>query len=129
MRQVSLCGQQWCFTVSQPVCFAVKGVGGGSWCAALLEGSQAPRMLSLDIFFFPKKQFGVCFVLSLGSGLSHDSLIHSIAPLALSEEQVNAEVFTAPPLAVTVNQMLQARQEIEKLLGSEMLSCVLSTKF
>lgn len=102
--------------VSQPVCFAVKGAGGGCcWCEALIELSQAPRMLSLDYFFcWP---FGVCFVLSLGSGLSHDSLIHSIAPLALPEEQFNAEVFTAPPVTATVNQMSQARQEIEKLPG------------
>lgn len=62
IRQVSLCGQQWCFTVSQPVCFAVKGVGGGSWCEALLEGSQAPRILSFDFFFFSLAFWGLfCF--------------------------------------------------------------------
>lgn len=57
MRQVSL----W----SQPKAFAVKGVGGVFWCEALLEGSQAPRMLCLD-YFFP---CFLGFVLSPGSGL------------------------------------------------------------
>lgn len=122
MRQVSLCGQQWCFTVSQPVCFAVTGVGGGFWCKALLEGSQAPRMLSS-----PPSPSVLGFVLFWA--WCQVCPTRSISPLALSEEQVNAEVFTAPSLAMIVNQMSQARQEIKKLLGSDMLSCVLPAKF
>lgn len=116
MRQVSL----W----SQPEAFAVKGVGGVSWCEALSEGLQAPRMLCLD-YFFP---CFLGFVLAQGQDCPL-ALIHSIAPLASSEEQVVAEVFTASPLVATANQMLQAGQEIEKLLESEMLFCVLLTKF
>lgn len=114
-RRVGLWGQQCCFAVSRPLCLAVKGVGGGSWCEALFEGSRAPRTLFL--ISTPRCLLG--FVWSLGSGLSHDCLSHSAVPRALSEEQVNAEDFTAPPLTATVNQMLQARQEIEKLPGEQ----------
>lgn len=97
-------------TAPRPGCFAVKGAGGScARCEALIEGSQVPRTLSLDIFVY--------FVLSLGSGLARDGLIPSTAPLASSEEKVNAEGLTAPPLTATLSETLQARQEIEKLPG------------
>lgn len=112
MRQVSL----W----NQPKAFAVKGVRGVSWCEALSEGSQTPRMLCLD-YFFP---CFLGFVLSPGSGLSPGSISH-IALLSSSEEQVMAEIFTVCPLVATANHILQAGQ----LLESEMFSHVLFTKF
>lgn len=87
-----------------------EGAGGScSQREALLESSQVPRTLSLDIFLF--------IFLSLGSGLARDGLVHSTAPLASSEEKVNAEGLAASPLTVTLSEMLQARQEIEKLPG------------
>lgn len=49
--------------------------------------------------------------------MARDGLVHSTAPLASSEEKVNAEGLAASPLTVTLSEMLQARQEIEKLPG------------
>lgn len=85
---------------------------------------KPPECCALIIFF----PCFLGFVLSPGSGLPL-APIYNIVPLASSEDQVMAEVFTASPLVASANQMLQAGQEIEKLLESEMLSHLLFTKF
>lgn len=60
---------------------------------------KLPECCALIIFF----PCFLGFVLAQGQGCPL-ALIHSIAPLASSEEQVVAEVFTASPLAATATK-------------------------